>query len=248
MIPRTQPVVYNYASPNEESAAAIDRANQLARLIGPWLQAVDNTETKADIIAEALILGTVIEAAIEARNESFPDTATLTLDRWEKVHGLSVRRDWDVARRRQRILAYLRATISGTTQNIMRVVRTYDPTATHLAYSVYDAVYSSWIDFPSGGDPDDHTTPPYPANLNGALVADTASYYGGIRNVFRLLIYVDADVLRDHGTEIEETLAAIMPAHVLYILAPNTSVGGFIVADPADDATGSLLDIDHFDY
>lgn len=92
-----------------EAGAAGDLARQLARLVGPAVQAGDGTLAAQEYLALGGGLAVARQTTIDAISEAFPATASDTLSEWERMLRVPIREGATVADRRAAILARLRA-------------------------------------------------------------------------------------------------------------------------------------------
>lgn len=86
-----------------------DLARQLARLIGPAVQAGDSTVAAQEYLALGGGLATARQTTLDAISEAFPATARDTLSEWERMLRVPIRSGASTADRRAAILARLRA-------------------------------------------------------------------------------------------------------------------------------------------
>lgn len=226
MLLRAPVPVIDYESPPRTGVET--RANVLASLVGPAYQANPNTAVRAELLTDAATLEDMLGTINGAIDEAFADKAETTLSRYEAVYGLTSRPDWGVERRRMRVLATIRAMRGGTVQAILRAVQAYDPAARVYETTFQDAVNAAYIGV---GDAPNLTVP---------RVADTASYYGGYRNVWTLGVRVNVWAWTRYYQDIVDVIEAAKPAHVSLQLGVDAP---FIVGE-ADGSAGSLLDRD----
>ncbi len=121
------------------AGATGDLARQLARLVGPAVQAGDDSVAAAHYLALASGLATARQTTLDAIAESTPATADDLLAEWEAVLAVPVRPGASTASRRTAILARLRA-IAGTRQRIARTTRIVAGGTTAATEHVYTAV------------------------------------------------------------------------------------------------------------
>lgn len=107
-----------------------DFARQLLAILGTAYSGPDGTNHAADALSLGAALADVRAVLGDALAEAFVGEATDLLTEHEFRYGLPVRTDLAPAARQTRLLAKVRALISGTPQDILTSVRTYDPTAT----------------------------------------------------------------------------------------------------------------------
>jgi len=86
-----------------------DLARQLARLVGPAVQAGDSTVAAQEYLALGGGLATARQTTLDAISEAFPATARDTLSEWERMLRVPIRSGASTADRRAAILARLRA-------------------------------------------------------------------------------------------------------------------------------------------
>ena len=86
-----------------------DLARQLARLVGPAVQAGDGTVAAQEYLALGGGLATARQTTLDAISEAFPQTARDTLSEWERMLRVPIRSGASTADRRAAILARLRA-------------------------------------------------------------------------------------------------------------------------------------------
>lgn len=119
-----------------------DLARQLARLVGPAVQAGDETVAAAHYLALAGALATARQTTLDAIAESSPASTSDLLSEWEAVLAVPVSPGASTAERRTAILARIRA-IAGTRQRIARTTALVAGGATSTSESVYTSVLTS---------------------------------------------------------------------------------------------------------
>lgn len=124
------------------AGATGDLARQLARLVGPAVQAGDETVAAAHYLALASALATARQTTLDAIAESRPATADDLLAEWEAVLAVPVSPGASTASRRTAILARLRA-ISGTRQRIGRTTALVAGGSTATSELAYTAALTS---------------------------------------------------------------------------------------------------------
>src|SRR5688572_17486258 len=115
--------------PSEESVAG-DMCRQLLGLMGPAIQAPDNSKNAAEWLSFGGVLASARQVNIDSLNEAFITTALALLSDHEASYGLTPRPDLSTDARRNRLLAKIRAARRGSPQGMLRAIRTIDPTAT----------------------------------------------------------------------------------------------------------------------
>lgn len=113
-MPRTLP----QALPSEASSAG-DAARELGRLIGPAIQAPDDTPAAAELLGWGANLAAADATVASLRAQAFASTADLLLSQWEDSLGLTQQPSLTTTARRNRVLAKLRASRGNTTASII---------------------------------------------------------------------------------------------------------------------------------
>lgn len=117
------------------TTAAGTIARRILRLKGPAIQAPDGSLNAAD----ALALGASLEASRQviaaARAQTFVCDATYMLSELESLYGLPVSPSLPTADRQARLLAFVRATISGTPASIESAVKALTGSCTVVEFT-----------------------------------------------------------------------------------------------------------------
>lgn len=106
-----------------EATRAGDLARQLARLVGPAVQAPDTSVAAQEYLALGGALATARQTTLDALAEAFPQTADDTLPEWEAALVIPATVGATTATRRSALLARLRA-IGGSPQRAERAAST----------------------------------------------------------------------------------------------------------------------------
>lgn len=130
----------NHAVPSLSGATG-DLARQLARLVGPAVQAGDETVAAAHYLALATELAAARQTTLDAIAEATPATADDLLAEWESVLAVPVNPGASTAARRAAVLARIRA-IAGTRQRIGRTTKMVAGGTTSTTEYLYSAVTS----------------------------------------------------------------------------------------------------------
>lgn len=194
-----------HLQPSEESVAG-DFCRQLLGLMGPAVQAPNDSPNAAEYLALGGSLAAARSTNLASLDEAFPNTAIKLLSEIETSYGLTPRPDLSTDARRTRLLAKIRAARAGTPQGILRAVRTIDPTATIVEVT-----------------PDDIS----PRTADGINP-------GTDRDVYHFFVVISSGVYTD--TEKRAQITAICeqmkPAHVSFVV--TTSIGFFADISLAD--------------
>ncbi len=121
-----------------EAGAAGDLARQLARLVGPAIQAGDSTVAAQEYLALGGALADARQTTLAAIAEALPQTALHTLSAWEAMLRIPVRPGAAPADRRAVIVARLQAS-GGTPSRIELAASTF----AGGACGVYEVAWSS---------------------------------------------------------------------------------------------------------
>lgn len=190
------------ALPSTDSAAATI-ARRILVLKGPAIQAPDGSLNAADALALGAILETARETLAAARAQAFVCDATYMLSELEALYGLSVDASVPDATRQARLLAFVRAAISGVPASIEAAVAALSGTCTVVETNIV-AVMAS--------DP----TPD----------ADTA------RGVFQFAVVVPLAVASSapQVAQITAVVDRMKPAHTSFAVTNQTT--GFLTDSP----------------
>jgi len=176
------------------ATAAGTIARRLLTLKGPALQAPDGSLNAAD----ALSLGASLEDARQvlagARAQAFVCDATYMLDELEVLYGLPVDQTSTAASRQARLLAFVRATISGVPASIESAVAVLTGTCSVVEYTAAE-VYA----------------------------VDPSPTAATRRNVFRFLVVVPAAFITNTSKQalVRSIVDRMKPAHTAYSLAAS---------------------------
>jgi hypothetical protein len=127
--------------PSEDSAAGTI-ARRLGRLLGPAVQAPDDSQNAAELLALGSAFVGTVERLEQARDEAFPNTAEETLSEWELALGLAIAATNDTASRRSLLLAVTSTRRGGTPQDLLALARSVVPSAALREYTATEAAAS----------------------------------------------------------------------------------------------------------
>lgn len=127
-----------------EPGAAGDLARQLARLVGPAVQAPDASVAAQEYLAFAGGLARARQTTLDAIAEATPHTARDTLGEWEAMLRLPVRTGASVESRRAAIVARLQASGGSPTR--------IELAASTLAAGVCAVYETAWSAYPAGSE------------------------------------------------------------------------------------------------
>lgn len=107
-----------------------DFARMLARLVGPGIDAPDNSLAAADYLALGDALDTSDTTTTNSGLDAFPAYAVNTLTEWERLLGLPTDTSLSDAARQLQLTETTRTRMGGSPQRILRAVWLVDGTAT----------------------------------------------------------------------------------------------------------------------
>lgn len=129
--------IVHHQLPTEDTASG-RTARRLGRLLGPAVQAPDDSATAAELLGLAEGVEQARTVLDSVRDEAFVDTADELLTEWEIALGVALGVQ-TTADRRTALLAITRARRSGSPQDLLAAVQLYVPTATIRERTTADA-------------------------------------------------------------------------------------------------------------
>lgn len=109
-----------HALPTEAGAGG-DMARQLARLVGPAVQAPDDSVAGVEYLGHGTLLAAARQRTLDTVAEATPHRATDLLEEWERVLALAVRSSESTSARRAAVVARLRA-VGGAPTRVARAL------------------------------------------------------------------------------------------------------------------------------
>lgn len=129
--------VVHHQLPSEDSASG-RTARRLGRLLGPAVQAPDDSATAAELLALADGLEAARTTLEDVRDEGFVDTADELLTEWEIALGVQMGVA-ALADRRATLLAIMRTRRGGSPQDLLAAIQTVVPGASIRERTTTDA-------------------------------------------------------------------------------------------------------------
>lgn len=107
-----------------------DLARMLARLVGPGIDAPDNSLAAADYLALGDALAETDTTTTNSGLDAFPSYAVNLLTEWERILGLPTDTSLSDDARRTALTARTRALFGGSPQRLLRAIQVYATEAT----------------------------------------------------------------------------------------------------------------------
>ncbi len=120
--------IVSHHLPSVDSAAG-RTARRLGRMLGPAVQAPDDSATAAELLGLADGIEAARDTLDDVRDEAFVDTASELLTEWEIALGVQLGVQ-ETADRRAALLAITRTRRGGSPQDLLAAMRLFAPTAT----------------------------------------------------------------------------------------------------------------------